>query len=225
MLSIIIPVLNEADSINQAIEALQPLANEISTEVIVVDGDPDGGTLKALDGLDVKPVRSSAGRGPQLNAGAIAAGGNILLFLHVDTRLPSSAARHITITCSDPTVCGGAFDLGIKSPRRVFRAIEKVASLRSRLTRIPYGDQAIFIKTEAFNAVGGFSNIPIMEDIDLMRRLKRQGYRIRFINDPVQTSARRWEKEGIFYTTLRNYCLSTLFYLGMSPHKLKHYYR
>ena len=136
-LSIIIPVLNETAVINQTIESLRPLVNETDLEIIVSDGDPDGGTIQATTNTDVKKVTSPPGRGRQLNAGADLATGDVLLFLHADTRLPQQAVRHIIDVWGDPTVSGGAFDLGIDSPRKVFRAVEKVASWRSRVTRIP----------------------------------------------------------------------------------------
>ena len=191
----------------------------------MVDGSPAGDTLSAVAGKGVVKIRCAPGRGSQMNAGAAAASGEILLFLHADTKLPAGAGSRIAALCDDPAVAGGAFDLVIDSPRPVFRVIEKAASLRSRATRIPYGDQAIFIKAVVFHSIGGFRHIDIMEDIDLMQRLKRRRYRIRFADAPVRTSPRRWEKEGVLYTTIRNWILSTLFYLGASPDRLKRYYR
>lgn len=225
LLSIIIPVFHEAAGINRTLDAIDPVAKDVRTEIIVVDGAPDGDTLAAVSDRDVLKILSAPGRGTQMNAGAAKASGDVLVFLHADTRLPVNAGQLILNACKDDAVAGGAFDLGIDSPRPVFRMIEKIASLRSRLTRIAYGDQAIFIKAAVFRALGGFRPIPIMEDIDLMQRLKRQGHRIRLLRPSVRTSARRWGKEGVCYTTLRNICLSTLFYMGVSPERLKRFYQ
>ncbi len=223
-ISVIIPVLHESGTINGTIAQLEALAGETPIEILVADGDPAGDTLAAISSADIGKIRCSPGRGVQLNAGAAEASGDIFLFLHADTLLPPGAGRRIAAVCADAGIAGGAFDLAIDSPRRVFRIIEKAASVRSRATRIPYGDQAIFIKADIFRSVGGFRHIPIMEDIDLMRRLKRRGHRIRFVDAPVRTSPRRWESEGILYTTLRNNSLSTLFYLGVSPERLRPHY-
>jgi rSAM/selenodomain-associated transferase 2 len=223
-ISVIIPALHEADRINRTLDRIRSADHRSQTEIIVVDGDPAETTLRAVVGPDITKISAPAGRSIQMNAGAGVAGGDILLFLHADTLLPETAVKSISDVCRDPEIAGGAFDLAIDAPGPVFRVIEKTASLRSRLTRIPYGDQAIFIKAVCFHELGGFSSIPIMEDIDLMRRIKRRGYRIRFIAGPVKTDARRWEQDGVLYTTLRNWTLSTLFYAGVSPEKLKKYY-
>lgn len=188
------------------------------------DGDPEGGTLKAITNTNVKKVTSPPGRGRQLNAGAEAATGDVYLFLHADTRLPENAGQLIIDTCTDPAIAAGAFDLGIDSPRKVFRVVERAASWRSRVTRMPYGDQAVFTKAAVFKEIGGFRSIPIMEDIDFARRLKRGGHHLRFIPCRVRTSARRWESEGVLYATLRNYSLAILFCLGVSPYWLKKFY-
>ena len=160
-----------------------------------------------------------------MNRGAAAAGGEILLFLHADTRLPQDALESVSATLRDPGVVGGAFSLGIASPHPFFRVIERTVSLRTRFTRIPYGDQAFFFDRRFFHRIGGFSDIPIMEDVELMRRVKKHGYRIRILPAPVRTSPRRWEREGFVSCTLRNWLLVTLFYLGVPPHKLTRYYR
>jgi hypothetical protein len=120
---------------------------------------------------------------------------------------------------------GGAFDLGIKSNKLIFRLIGKLASWRSRLNRIPFGDQAIFIRREYFNRMGGYKEIPIMEDAELMRRIKKSGNQIWIFPERVMTSPRRWEKEGVIYCTLRNWTLQVLYFLGVSPDKLATFYK
>jgi len=165
------------------------------------------------------------GRARQMNKGAVHAGGKILLFLHADTLLPEGALQRISALMEKGAVVAGAFELGIDSARPVFRIIEKAASLRSRILRIPYGDQAIFIRKDYFRALGGFREIPLMEDVELMRRIKKAGDRISIIPEKVKTSPRRWEKEGILFCTLRNWTLISLYFLGVSPERLAKFYR
>jgi hypothetical protein len=119
----------------------------------------------------------------------------------------------------------GAFDLGIKSNKLIFKIIAFLASLRSRLNRIPFGDQAIFIRREYFNRIGGYQEIPLMEDVELMKRIKKSGHKIWIFHDRVRTSPRRWKEEGVIYCILRNWALQTLYALGTSPHKLARFYK
>jgi rSAM/selenodomain-associated transferase 2 len=161
----------------------------------------------------------------QLNRGAGAASGEILIFLHADTQLPPDALIRIGEALRYQTLAGGAFDLAIDSSRPVFRLIEQAASIRTRLTRIPYGDQAIFLRRAWFRSLGGFRNLPIMEDVDLMRRLKQAGGRIAILPERAVTSARRWEQEGIVTATLRNWFLVTLFLFGIDAGRLVRWYR
>ena len=223
--SIIVPVLHEHAVISETIGRISSLDHGEAAEIIVVDGDPTGGTLRAIADGSVRKLLSEPGRGGQLNRGAGAASGEILLFLHADTKLPADALIRIGEVLRDETLAGGAFDLAVDSPRRVFRPIERVASIRTRLTRIPYGDQAIFLRRAWFRSLGGFRDLPIMEDVDLMRRLKRSGGRIAILPERAVTSARRWEQEGILYTTLRNWSLVTLFLCGVDARRLARWYR
>jgi rSAM/selenodomain-associated transferase 2 len=160
-----------------------------------------------------------------MNAGAAAAEGDILVFLHADTRLPMDALELIDKVMAQPGLAGGAFDLGIRSNRLIYRIIATTASLRSRLTGIPYGDQAIFIRRTYFKQLGGYPDIPLMEDVAFMRQIKKAGGRIHMIPKCVSTSPRRWEKEGVLYTTLRNWILFVSYSLGVSPETLARYYR
>jgi rSAM/selenodomain-associated transferase 2 len=224
-ISVIVPAIGEQAVINATIAGLRRLPGGRSAEIIVVDGSPRGETLAAVRDAAVLKVRSPRGRGTQQNRGAAAAGGDILLFLHADTRLPPAAFARIAATLEGEDCAGGAFGLRIDSPRRAFRVIEAAANRRSRLTRIPYGDQAIFLRAAFFRALGGFAEIPLMEDVDLMRRVKRAGGRIVLLDDPVLTSARRWEKEGVLYGTLRNWLLVSLYLSGVAPERLVRFYR
>jgi rSAM/selenodomain-associated transferase 2 len=173
---------------------------------------------------DVTAVATEKGRGRQMNAGASAARGETLIFLHADTTLPDNALEKISRALENQDHVGGAFDLKIDSDRLFLRYVAARASLRSRCNRIPYGDQAIFIRKEYFDQVGGFREIPLMEDVDLMRRIKKDGRKIYILPDKVTTSARRWESDGAFYTTLRNQVIVALYYLGVSPCRLAKYY-
>ena len=226
-ISIIIPVLNETQTINATIQALRSQSADLqgTIEVIVVDGDPAGRTCSAIEDRDVIRLLSKPGRAKQMNKGATAASGEILLFLHADTLLEPGSLRKLGLAMEDRQYASGAFDLRIAAPGVLFRIIERVSSFRSRLTRIPYGDQGIFIRRQIFDAIGRYPEIPLMEDVALMRRLKAGRYRIVFSSSKAITSARRWQEEGVVFTTLRNWVFITLYLLGVSPAKLARFYR
>lgn len=224
-ISIIIPALNESVKITQMIAHLSTLHDGSKLEVIVVDGSPTGNTIRHITDTKVRTAISPPGRSIQMNQGARAANGEILLFLHADTRLSADAPTEIMTAIHRDKVAGGAFSLSIDSPRVIFRLLESAATIRSRLTKIPYGDQAIFLHHDQFFRLGGFKEIPLMEDVDLMRRLKKTGGRVVILPEKVQTSPRRWKKEGVFYCTARNRMLSTLYLLGVSPDRLVRYYK
>ncbi len=224
-ISVIIPVLHEAQTINAAIEHLRALPSPSSLEIIVVDGSVDGDTIKAIRLDSVVRIRSPLGRGRQMNSGAAVAKGDILLFLHADAFLPVGGLKSIAKLMSDGQYVAGAFDLGIQTPRRIFKITEKYVAMRTRLTRIPFGDQAIFIRKDYFDGLGGYRDIPIMEDVELMGRIKGRGDGICIIPEQVMTSPRRWEREGVLYCTLRNGMLQLLYVLGVSPERLIKFYR
>ena len=224
-ISVIVPVLDEQDYINSHIGHIREQDFEGTLEIIVVDGDADGQTLEVIEDSDTVKITSSPGRGLQLNAGAAVARGRILLFLHADTQLPPGGLLKIVDVLDDDQYIGGAFDLGIDSKRLFLKFIAARARLRSRLSRIPYGDQAIFVRKSYFEQIGGFKEFPLMEDIELMQRIKRNGAKIFILKDRVSTSARRWEAEGVLYTTVRNQFLASMYYLGVNPERLARYYR
>ncbi len=207
------------------IECLNRLNPDKHSEIIVVDGSREKDTLGAIRSSQVIKISSERGRAKQMNAGASIARGEILIFLHADTELPVHALERIDALIERKEYVGGAFDLGIKSNKFIFRVIEKLASWRSRLNRIPFGDQAIFIRKEYFHRIGGFKEIPLMEDAELMRRIKKSGDKIWIFDDRAMTSPRRWEKEGVLYCTLRNWTLQALYLFGVSPHKLATLYK
>lgn len=224
-LSIIIPVLSESKIINQTLSHLAAQSAYGKTEIIVVDGSPQHDTLDAISLTGIKKIFTRHGRGIQMNHGAQIATGKVLLFLHADTFLERDALKSIIETDWKRKIAGGAFHLGIRSERHVFRLIERVVKIRTRLTRTPYGDQAIFLKKDYFHQVGGFKEIPIMEDVELMQRIKKQGWKIVLLSQKAYTSARRWHSEGVFRCTCRNWTIMLLFLLGVSPHRLSAYYR
>lgn len=218
--SIIIPVLRERDRISRMLEILYAQPGIEKAEVIVVDGNPNGSTLAAVDDDRVVRLIGPAGRGPQMNAGSRRADGEILIFLHADTQLPIQALQLIEQAMQNPAIKAGAFDLGIDSPKWIYRVIEMVSSWRSRLMRIPFGDQVIFIRREYFEQLGRFAEIPILEDLELMKRIRKRKDKIVILPERVRTSARRWEKEGIGYTLFRNWRIRWLYKMGISPERL-----
>lgn len=224
-ISIIIPALREAEGINNVIRHIRSLAAGDRAEVIVVDGDPAGSTINAIRDAQVVRTLSETGRAIQMNKGAALASGDMLLFLHADTLLPPNAFSLIRAALVDSGFVGGAFDLGIQTNRKIFRITERYVALRTRLTKIPFGDQAIFIRREYFERMGGFKPIPIMEDVELMARIRKRGDAIRTIPEKVMTSARRWEKEGVLFVTLRNWMLQLLYIAGVSPERLSRFYK
>ncbi len=223
-ISIIIPVLHETALINALLGHLRTLSLNEQCEMIVVDGSKTGDTLAVIANDDVVCLVSSCGRARQMNAGAAVAGGDILLFLHADTRLPADALLRIGQALQEKACRGGAFDLAIDSEKWLIRLIASVASLRSRFTRIPYGDQAIFIRRDVFRDLGGYPDIPLFEDVALMRQLKKKGAPLAILAPGVVTSSRRWDREGPLYVTLRNWLLLAAYHLGMSPEKLAKFY-
>ena len=223
-LSLVIPVLSEAESINENIRHIRELNADGTAEIIVVDGDPSGSTIRTIKAEDVRTAVAAKGRARQMNHGAALATGDILLFLHADTRLPSGAFALIRSTMNDKRFVGGAFDLGFDTKRAIFKITEMYVFLRTRLTKIPFGDQAIFIRREYFEKIGGYRDLPIMEDVELMSRIRKRADTIRIIPCKVRTSVRRYEQEGILSCTLRNWFLQISYALGISPQRLVKWY-
>ncbi len=215
-ISVIIPARNEERTIPPV---LRRVFDELVWEVIVVDGGSSDDTRQVATDLGATVLVSEPGRGRQLHTGAAAATGDVLLFLHADTMLPKGFQEHVIAALSDPRVAAGAFKLHIDDDRRSFRFIERLVQLRSRYRQMPYGDQAIFMRAETYRRAGGFPDWPLMEDYDLIRRLRRLG-RIRIVPVAVQTSARRWQELGIFRATLTNQLCLAAFRLGVSPKRL-----
>jgi rSAM/selenodomain-associated transferase 2 len=220
-ISIIIPTLNEAESIGRLLPELLALPG---VELLVVDGGSTDSTVDVAKSFGAEVLITSPGRAGQMNAGAEAARGDILLFLHCDTRLPPGFAAQVRDTMNRPGVSAGAFQLAIDGKGPGLRIIERLVNFRSRVLQMPYGDQGIFTTADMFSAVGPFLLQPIMEDFELMRKLKKKG-RIKILSPAATTSARRWGKLGILKTTLINQAIIIGYFFGVSPEKLAGWYR
>lgn len=229
LLSIITPVYEEQEGINTLLRHVEGLQVPGGKEIVVVDGAPGRTTLQAVApaplGTPLTLLPSAAGRATQMNLGAAHARGEVLLFLHADTVLPSDGLLRVHEALADPTIVGGAFSLRIQSASSLVRFIGWATTMRSRLSRIPFGDQALFFRRQCFLELGGFPDLPIMEDLELMRLLRRRKKRIVILPQVVLTSGRRWEKEGVLACTLRNMTLRLLHNLGVPPRSLARHYR
>jgi rSAM/selenodomain-associated transferase 2 len=219
-ISVIVPVLNEEKSIAPTLIELQRLKPD---EMIVVDGGSSDETREICQRFGVAFYLSRPGRAVQMNFGAHRATGDVLLFLHADTRLPPSAFDDIRAALQDQKVLGGRFDLQLDDARPMLKLIGFMISLRSRLSKVGTGDQAIFVRREIFQELGGYPDIPLMEDVAFSRALKHRGA-VACLRSRVVTSARRWEVDGIWRTIFKMWTLKTLYLLGISPVRLKRYY-
>lgn len=188
-------------------------------EVIVVDGGSGDDTAEVAKEMGVAVLPCEANRGRQQNLGARHAKGSILLFLHADTVLPDDFARQVRDTLAMPGVSAGAFRFGLDAEGWLLRLVERIVALRCRLFCLPYGDQALFVSAETFQSVGGFSDIPVMEDFDLIRRLRALG-RIRLARGIAFTSARRWLRDGVVRVTLRHQLCILGYYARVAPERL-----
>ena len=222
-ISIVIPVLNEAALIAHTLSALQPW-RAAGHELIVVDGGSDDATIALSEPVVDRIIRSSRGRSRQMNAGARLAGGEVLLFLHADTFLPEGADRLIIDGLNRQGKGWGRFDVRLSGRHFLLRITEWLMNWRSRLTGIATGDQGIFVQSRLFEAVGGFPEIELMEDIALSKTLKRQGKPL-CLRHRILTSSRRWEKEGILRTILLMWSLRLAYFLGAHPRRLARFYQ
>ncbi len=222
MITVIIPALNEEMHITRCIESL--LSSGFSGEIIVADGGSVDRTREtALRHTGVVVIDSPKGRGVQMNAGSAAAAGDVLLFLHADTMLEPGWAEELRALLDGPSFVGGAFSFSMDNPSLKYRFVEAWVRLRCRIFDLPYGDQAIFIRKNVFQPLGGYKEIPLMEDVDLISRMKKQG-RIAVLRKKAITSGRRWAKKGLIRTALINQMTMLLYQLGVSPDRLARFY-
>ena len=220
-ISIIIPTLNEAPNLATTLASTQSASD---VEVIIVDGGSSDETVEVARSWGTKVLTFAPGRGGQMNAGAVWATGEILLFLHGDTRLPRGFDHHVRKILARPHVVAGAFQLRVNGNLPGLRIMQRLVNVRSRYLQLPYGDQAIFLRSDLFHDIGGFPDMPIMEDFEMVRRLRRRG-RIVIASVPILTSSRRWKNLGIVRTTLINYAIPLAYYLGASPSLLVRWYQ
>jgi rSAM/selenodomain-associated transferase 2 len=221
VISIVMPVLDEADGIVAALAALQPL-RAAGAEVLVVDGGSTDATVALATPLADRVIAAPRGRASQMNAGAAVARGEVLLFLHADTILPEGAMHLIAAAVSASRVWG-RFDVAINGRSPWLPLVATLMSRRSRLTGIATGDQAMFVTRSAFTTVGGFPDLPLMEDIELSKRLLQHS-RPACIAARVTTSGRRWERHGIWRTILTMWRFRLRYFLGADPAQLAREY-
>ena len=222
-LSIIVPVLNEAQALPLLLESLLPLVRH-GCELIIADGGSDDGSAGIAQDAGCTVVRSARGRARQMNAGAAHATGSALLFLHADTRLPEGAAVLIAQALAGGACCWGRFDIRIAGRPLMLRVVASMMNLRSRLSGIATGDQAMFVSRAAFDAVGGFPDQPLMEDVELSKRLCRVS-RPACLVRCVSTSGRRWETRGVWRTIWLMWRLRWAYWRGVPAAQLAQAYR
>ena len=218
-LSIIIPTLNEERSLGGPLASLSSIPHEI----IVVDGGSKDGTVEVARKYASVVLDSKRGRGIQQHTGACHAEGDVLLFLHADTWLPKDFEMMIERTLSEPETVFGAFHLGHRPSKAFLNLVALMANLRSLILKMPYGDQGLFMRRSDYFRVGGFKDLPLMEDVDLVRRLNKLG-KFKLVKGKIRTSARRYDRNGIVYTTVRNWSLIIRYLMGQSPERLHRLY-
>ena len=222
-LSIVVPVLDEAEGIVATLASLAPLRAR-GAELIVVDGGSRDATVARAQALADRVMEGPRGRARQMNAGAAVARGPTLLFLHADTRLPEDADRLIASALGVAPLAWGRFDVAIEGHSRMLPVVAAMMNLRSRLSGIATGDQAMFMTRAAFEAAGGFPDQPLMEDIELSARLKRLSTPV-CLRERVLTSGRRWEQRGVWPTIVLMWRLRLLYALGVRADRLAPWYR
>jgi len=225
MLSIIIPTLNEEENIEALLQHVQSTAQTRDYEIIVVDGGSHDNTLSIAQSHCDDVLTAKSGRGTQLNAGVERSTGDVFLFLHADTQLPNHFdAMIFERIAKNPMKGWGFFSIKLSGQRLIFQVIAKLINVRSKFTSIATGDQCLFVTRNAFHQINGYKSIPLMEDVDFTKRLKKYGTPI-FIKESVVTSSRRWEEKGVVRTILLMWWLRLLFFIGVSPEKLSGLYR
>ena len=220
-ISVIVPTLNERACLAATLDAV---ALSASDELIVVDAGSSDATPDIARRYTSKVYQGPRGRARQMNHGARSAGGDILLFLHADTLLPPGALDAVRRALQQPGTGGGAFRLSIAPATPALRLVAWGTNLRSRFGGLPYGDQALFVWRRVFEELGGYDDVPFMEDIRLVQALRRSG-RLAIVPQAVVTSGRRWQRDGVLVTTSRNVALMTLYFCGVPPATLKRWYR
>jgi rSAM/selenodomain-associated transferase 2 len=220
-LSVVVPMLNEAATIASTLEALRRGAPD--AEIIVVDGGSTDASVAIARPLCDSVIDASRGRALQMNAGVRTSHGDALVFVHADTIVPSTFAADIASALSDPAVVGGRFDVVLDDSALPYRIIGTMISIRSRISRTGTGDQAIFVRRDVFDSLGGFPEFELCEDLEFSRRLKRAGH-IACLRTRVTTSARRWNRDGVVRTVIRMWLIRAMYLMGVPPARLKRMY-
>ncbi|WP_088891944.1 TIGR04283 family arsenosugar biosynthesis glycosyltransferase [Leptolyngbya ohadii] len=223
-LSVIIPTVNEGRSIQATLQNIQEACGEEAIEVLVIDGKSEDDTIAQVQAAGIPVISAPRNRAEQMNLGAQLASGENFLFLHADTRLPAGFPALVRQTLVQPGTIAGAFQLQIAGDLPGLRLVEWGVNRRSHLLQMPYGDQAIFLSAAAFYELGGFPELPIMEDFEMILRLRQRGG-IRIVPAAVKTSGRRWQRLGVLKTTLVNQAMITGYFLGVPPDRLARWYR
>jgi rSAM/selenodomain-associated transferase 2 len=218
--SIIIPTYNESTALSETLTRVQ---QHQPFEIIIGDGGSEDDTADIARRYEATVVQSPRGRAAQMNAAAGEAKGDLLLFLHADSYVASRGYQKMIETMASGPYLGGAFSLQIDSPLPALKRISRWANWRSRYLNLVYGDQAIFIRRDVFHELKGFPLLPICEDLDFFRRLKKRGPVV-LLKEKAFTSPRRWLAEGVGFTTLRNIAITSLFLIGFSPVTLSRWY-
>ncbi|MBA3560203.1 MAG: TIGR04283 family arsenosugar biosynthesis glycosyltransferase [Gemmatimonadaceae bacterium] len=222
LLSIVVPALDEATTIPLLLTDLRDL--RVSHEIIVVDGGSTDTTARIAAECGARVVLAPSGRGFQLRAGASAATAELLWFLHADVRVGPDVLRAVERIAESGERGAFAFRLAIDSPGASYRLLERLANLRSRRLSLPYGDQSLLVARADYDSAGGFPPIPIMEDVALVRALRRITS-VSMLDSAVRVSSRRWQRDGVFRSTVRNSLLLAAYMLGAPPGWIAALYR
>jgi len=224
-LSIIVPMLDEEGAIAATLDAIRAGAPTTGpdAEVIVVDGGSADHSVEIARTRCDKLIEGPRGRGRQMNAGAAVSSGDVIAFVHADTLVPASFARDIDGAMADRRVAGGRFDVVFDDCSPALKMVSTMISLRSRIMRSATGDQAIFVRREVFEQLGGYAEIDLCEDVDFIRRMRSLG-RVACLRSRIITSPRRWLRDGVVRTIVRMWIIKSLFLAGVSPARLKRYY-
>jgi len=220
MISVVIPTYNEEKTLKSTLLALSA---EKDIEIIVSDGQSTDSTLEIANAHGIKIVQSQKLRSRQMNLGARSAKGSVILFLHADCSLEKGFSKKI-INCIGDGVVGGCFSQAIDSSKLIYRLIETSGNLRAKISKVFYGDQAIFVRRDTFSKMRGFDEVKLFDDVLFSKKLKKEG-RTSILKDKVYTSSRRWEAQGLIKTTAINWLVSLGFVLGLSPNFLKKIYQ
>jgi uncharacterized protein len=220
-ISVIVPTLNEEAQLPATLAHISLAPGD---ELLVVDGGSRDQTVAIARRFTANVLTSPAGRARQMNCGAERAHGDIFLFLHADTLLPPQGLEAVRQAMQQPRVVGGAFCLSFLPSTPALRVVAWGTNLRARYGHLPYGDQSLFVRRRVFYDLGGYDDVPFLEDVKLVQALRRRGQLV-ILPERIQTSGRRWLQDGVVYTTLRNNVVMALYFCGVSPATLKHWYR